>query len=361
METVLKVLARFDELGSAGLEVTTAMAAVAAADPLDVRDLARTMAELTLTPVRVSDPSTGVLLRCDVEGRVSYPDTPAAPRWISAPVLAGEPPALWLEKTGGPGIIEAVVLDSAAEILRTLRFSAPPSDTVNSHDDLAVLLTVEDPVALEGVLKRLSLTPETRCRAIARPGSRAQVHAVSPRTDRFDEAYRFTHRGSEDAPSRIGIGCLERADQLHRSWETAQTALAFAAEGTEEDPGPMVVQYDDLGLWAQLHTELPRHAERMPDLDLLETVVNGLPWAAVTLDALVTHSSVRLAAAALYTHHSTVQTRLTALEKKLGWNLNSPQGKARLSMALTARRYLRHPPESDRPRSIAPALTFAGD
>lgn len=337
------------------------MAAVAAADPPDIRDLARTMAQVTGSPVRITDPATGVLLRSDVKGRISYPETSPHPRWIGAPVLAGETQAMWIEQTGTPGIIEAVVLDSAAEILRTLRFSESVAGAPSSSDDLTVLLTVEEPVALEGVLKRLNLQPATQCRAIARPGGLAQIHAISPRAGRLDVAHRLTHRGAESGRSRIGVGTLERADQLHRSWATAQVALAFAAEGTGDDPGPTVVQYDELGLWAQIHGEIADRSEPLADLETLEAVINGAPWAAATLEALVTHSSLRLAAAALYTHHSTVQSRLAALEKKLAWNLNSPQGKMRLSMALTARRYLRHPPETARPRSLAPPLIFEGD
>jgi len=357
LEAVLRSLARFDEAGRTGLDAVAAMASVASADPVDLGDVVRAMATLSGCPARLVDPATGVTLGSDALGNVEHPDSRPHPLWIRASVLAGEEPALWIERIGPVSIVEAALLDAAAEILRSLRFSASGAPAT-SRDDVSLLLTVEDPNALRGSLGRLRLRSETRCRVIARPGSLAQIQVLSA-GPRVVDPTAAVARGADRAPeARVGIGTVERADGLIRSWETARVALAFAADGSEEDPGTNVVAYDELGIWAQLHGDVLRRGDELDDVVLLSKVVGGSRWAASTLTAVVTHSSLRLAASSLFTHHSTVQSRMAVLERALGWNLNSPQGRLRLSMALAARRYLSHPPESGLPRSMDPAVLF---
>jgi len=359
VEAVLRTLARFDEAGDVGLDALKTLAAVAASSPSDVRDITRVMAALSRCPARVIDPVSGVLTRSDPDGIISYPDDSAAhPGWISGCVLAGEGPAFWFERTGTPSVVEAVVLDSVATILSSMRFADSKSASI-PRDDLSLLLTIEDPVSLEGVLKRLKLKPETLCRAIARPGSIAQVEVIAPRGMTRGGFTAVTNEADRVLGGRVGIGSVQRADHLSRSWETAQVALAFAAEGTDDDPGPMVIDYAELGIWAQFHSDLLRRGSEFEDVQLLTKVIGSSPWAGPTLVAIVTHSSLRLAAAALFTHHSTVQSRTAVLEQKLaGWKLNSAQGRNRLAMALMARRYLLHPPTAGRPRSMTPPLIF---
>lgn len=333
------------------------MASIAATRGVGAKDVVRAVATLAACPARAVDPETGIVVRATADRELTFPTESPHPSWISASLIAGEPAAIWLEHTGTTSVVEAALLDSATEILRSLRFTGEESDQV-VRDDLAVLLTTDDADAIGVALARLRLTPETQCRAIARPGPVAQIQVVAQRGRLVDLSPDPEHRSGRNA-DRIGVGSVGRADQLASSWRSACIALAFAAEGTESDPGPTVVDYDSLGLWAQLHSELPRADGGLPDVARLSQVIGATPWAGPTLEAIVSHSSLRLAAGALFTHHSTVQSRLSVLEQRLGWDLNSPLGRIRLAMALAARRYVLHEPETGRPRSASPPVVYA--
>jgi len=58
---------------------------------------------------------------------------------------------------------------------------------------------------------------------------------------------------------------------------------------------------------------------------------------------VATSGSLRAAAAALPVHHSTLQDRIVAAERLLGWSIRVPEGQLRLQLALILRR-LRRPP-----------------
>lgn len=105
------------------------------------------------------------------------------------------------------------------------------------------------------------------------------------------------------------------------------------------------MRYQDLGLLVNLVSGM-RDLAQDPDILLLNQAISAAPWAAQTLDALVNHSSLRLASAALFTHHSTMQARVSKLEQTLPWALQTPAGKLRLHLAMSGRRYLMHPVES---------------
>jgi DNA-binding PucR family transcriptional regulator len=62
------------------------------------------------------------------------------------------------------------------------------------------------------------------------------------------------------------------------------------------------------------------------------------PWLLNTLTALSTTDSLRSAATALVVHHSSLQKRLTQIEKLIGWDVTTPAGKFRLQIALILRR-----------------------
>src|SRR4051794_24757485 len=61
-------------------------------------------------------------------------------------------------------------------------------------------------------------------------------------------------------------------------------ALAFAAEDTDRDPGPITVLADDLGLLSVLAAGLTREDQHLPDVQALERAATTAPWALRTLD-----------------------------------------------------------------------------
>ncbi len=120
--------------------------------------------------------------------------------------------------------------------------------------------------------------------------------------------------------------------------QAAQIAYRFTADGTETDPGPRVVRFDDLGGLAVLANAIGPATEPIPDVRTLERAASTAPWVLASLEAIAASASLRAAATALTVHHSTLQDRLVNAEQLLGWSVHDPQGRLRLQLALALRR-----------------------
>lgn len=320
----LEVIGRFDALieGRAGLEPILGAVAV-----------------LTHSAARLIAPAHGIDLRVDPDGNVERGAAPVDLRWLSAPLENGGPPAFWVERGGTYSLVDAMVLDRAAfaarEVLHRTRGSAVGS-AWGSTDDPAAVEVVLDPDAAERArlhaARLLRLPVDGRMRAVA-------VAGAPPRIDVVDRS-----RTTPDRRTRTGLGPAVPLLELPDSWAQARTALAFAAEGTEQDPGPRVVAADELGVLLPLAAGLDRNGPPMPDLRALESAAAAAPWVLATLVAFTSHASMRLAAAELFLHHSTLQSRITTIEHDLGWTVRDAQGRLRLQLALAVRRFLLHPP-----------------
>ena len=304
----IKVIAYFDRLveGRAGLEPIVRGAAV-----------------LTGCPARLVDDERGVRVRVDAEGVVDPDVGPPDPAWLSAPLHPGGPPALWLERTGPTGPVEAMVLERALSAARgaLARTRGPaPADDVAAVLDAAV-----DERSRLRAARRLGLGATAR--AVAVGDGRAKV--LTP---------------DQDVPvTRAGVGPTVPVVDLPSSWAAARTALRFAADGTEQDPGPSVVHADELGGLAVLAATTGPGSDPIPDVRDLERARSTAPWALATLVAVATTSSLRTAATTLVVHHSTLQDRLTHVEELLGWSVRDPAGKLRLQLAVALRRLHQHP------------------
>jgi hypothetical protein len=320
--SAVRVIARFDALieGRAGLE-----------------PILRAVAALTGSPARLVDAEHRIDLRADVGGQVRHGVAPIEPQWLSAPLAPGGPPALWLERGGTYTLVDAMVMDRAAfatrEVLHRTREATVPA----SHDPAAVEILLDAGASERARLhaaRILGLRAGGLVRAIAVAGNPGRIEVVG--TGRLIPEVR-------DAGSRTGIGPATTILELPDSWAQARTALAFAAEGTERDPGPSVVLAEELGALSLLAAGVDRAGPPVPDVRALEVAATAAPWVLTTLDAFCSHGSLRLAAAALFLHHSTLQDRITAIEHDLGWPVREPRGRLRLQLALAARRYLLHP------------------
>ncbi len=125
---------------------------------------------------------------------------------------------------------------------------------------------------------------------------------------------------------------------LPQSWTAAQVAFRFTAEGTEQDPGPRVVRFDELGGLAVLAAAVGPDTEPIPDVRALGRAGTTAPWVLASLEAIAASNSLRAAATALTVHHSTLQDRLAHAEHLLGWSVQDPHGRLRLQLALALRR-----------------------
>ncbi|MFK0289862.1 helix-turn-helix domain-containing protein [Streptomyces sp. NPDC090442] len=324
----IRVIRRFDELvaGRAGLEPILAAAA-----------------GLTGSPVRLIDARLRVALRADVDGRVARARGPADPRWPAAPLEPAGTPALWLEHLGPPSLLAGVVLDRAAfaarEVLHRTRGVSRMAPATFPDDPAAVEVLLDGDASEDDrrhAAGLLDLPEDARARAVAPADGAATVVTADKASRDNGAARRWKGIG------RVGFGPTVSLLDLPSSWAQARTALRFAAEGTDHDPGPSTVYADELGALVLLANGLDP-ASPPADVRALERAARSGPGVLRTLVEFTSHASLRLAAAALYLHHSTLTDRIAAIEHDLGFPVRDPQGRLRVQTALAVRRLLLHP------------------
>ncbi|MEV4630642.1 helix-turn-helix domain-containing protein [Micromonospora sp. NPDC049523] len=304
----LQVIAYFDSLveGRAGLQSIVRGAAVLAGCPARLDDDARRV-HIRMLPDGIAAPLPG----------------PADGSWPGQPVGTA---MLRLERAGEPGPVDAMVLEratgAAGAVLDRTRGRAP----------------ARDPAAVELVVDA-SAPADVRLQAARRLG--LPVHGTAYAVALASGECRLAAAGTPAPTTRAGIGPAVPLLDLPESHRAARTALRFAAEGTDEDPGETSVHFEELGALAVL-AAVP-HPAGVPDVRALEHAAGGASWVLTTLHAVASTSSLRAAATVLCLHHSTLQDRIGHAEHLLGWSVREPQGRLRLQLALTLRRLHRHP------------------
>jgi hypothetical protein len=132
----------------------------------------------------------------------------------------------------------------------------------------------------------------------------------------------------------VGVGSAQPPTALAGSWAQARRALALAAANS--DPGPLVVRYEDLGALALLSQIPMEDIHSLPDVIALRRLAE-MPHGAddvALLRAYCETDSLRLAAARVHKHHSTVQYRLRRIEGALDIALRDPLARLRVLLAL---------------------------
>jgi len=306
----VKVIAYFDQLveGRSGLEPIVRGAAV-----------------LSGCTARLVDDERHVRVRVDPEGHALDEFGPPEPEWLSAPLVPGGLPVLWLERPGPAAPVDAMVLERAISAARGVL------DRTRGRAS-------GDPALVEVVLDASAEEP-ARARAARRLGlpDTARVLALDGGSVRIEAAGAVPERG------RVGVGPLVPVLELPSSWDAARTALRFAADGTEQDPGPRVVRADELGGLAVLAESVGPGTKPVADVLALERARSAAPWVLGTLVTFASSPSLRTAATALVVHHSTLQDRIAHVEQLLGWSVRDPLGRLRLQLALALRRLHLHP------------------
>ncbi|WBB61604.1 helix-turn-helix domain-containing protein [Streptomyces sp. WMMC500] len=324
---------------------------------------------------------------------------------VSGPsgVVSGRRPvapagSVWLERDGGPGPLDELVLEWMA---LAAGMSPPPPAPPHVADPALVETVLSEREAVEDrvrALRLLGLGPERPLRVVAVAGGRdtdAGVAAVAllargvpgatvriaamdalaavlvqpaeeggagaaaelARDLSLAAAERVRARGrgpagagnggraapgagTEAAPvrecgARFGVGGEAPPVRAHLSWAQARTALRFAGAG---GAGETVVDHDALGPLALL-ADVP--AERLradPGVRALAELAarDGGGSAVAALDAFCRTGSLRRAAAELHLHHSSVAARLARAEEALGGRLREPDDRLRARLALYA-------------------------
>lgn len=308
----------------AALRVVTLFDALTA-NGSSIPDLLHAAASITNAPVRLSENDFGVNIRVTPAGVQSRPTSAPDPAWPSVSIAPDGPAALWLERIDPPTLVDRMTLDRAPIALREV-IRRTRRKQRSATDDITLLL---DAAASE----------DDRLRAARRLGLPigGPVRVILGAQPSIDRAV-----GAVESPSgRTGIGPTGTVLELPHSFRHARIARAFAAEGTDFDPGPRAVAADDLGSLALLVAALPADAPVPADVGALNRLTTH--GALVCLQALLEHNSIRTAAESLHLHHSTLQTRIAGIERELGWPVHTPSGRLRLHLALVLRRYLLHP------------------
>lgn len=300
----LKVIAYFDALidGHASIEVLLRGAAV-------------------LSGCAAGVAADGILLRVDDSGARS----PAARGdWPSR--AFGDGGLTWIERTGSQHANDEMILERLAIALGIAVDRTSP--TAASRRALQALLDpATAPDARLDATRMLHLTADARYRVIAAP---ARSSKATPSIVLLTEAgsVRVTVRSADDLGelNRAGVGIATTPEALPESWASSLVALRLTS------PREPVVHADDLG--AVLALADVASQREVPDVAALTSLFHSNPGAENLLDAIATTDSLRAAGVEVGLHHSTVQARAAQFSEDLGFDLRSPQGRVRLSLAL---------------------------
>ncbi|MEV4639233.1 helix-turn-helix domain-containing protein [Actinoplanes sp. NPDC049548] len=288
-----------------------------------LQPIVRGAAVLADCPARLVDEERRVRIRVTQAGHSVPDDDPPDPAWMSTTIGTA---TLWLERPGPPGTVDAMILERAAGAARAVldrtRGRTPAADPASV--ELLLDASAHADVRRQAA-RAIGLSPADEARAVA-----------------LEDGPRVVTAEPGALPGRAGIGPRVPVLDLPASWRAARTALRFAADGTDEDPGARIVHYDQLGALAVL-AEAADPAG-VADVQALHHAASAAPWMLVTLHRTAESVSLRAAATALRVHHSTLQDRITHAEHLLGWNVRSPHGRLRLQLALALRRLQRSRP-----------------
>lgn len=208
--------------------------------------------------------------------------------------------------------------------------------TENERDAIRQRKENERVAAARGHLRRREWVGRLPCGREGAAGAHDRPQTVSPRGHA---------EAAVPAPLRTHPSVqTDASEAIRRSKAAWCTSLCHGSGRRRRDsrssllPLPPVCSLGALALPAEAVGP-----DTQPILDPLavERAVAEAPWAAATLHAVVSATSLRSAAAELTVHHSTLQERLGQTEHLLGWEVHAPRGRLRLHLALAVRRLRR--------------------
>ncbi len=251
---------------------------------------------------------------------------------------------MWLERGGPPGPLDELLLDRLAIAVASVVERYGPARTTMADPALVelVISADSDEAARARALRLLGFAPDLVVRVVAvrspLPLDRiAQLDLPGP--PREGGAARRGGCAPGRRPStRRGSppGCMRASAPPGAPARRGGRPESRCVSPPQHEP---VIGYDDLGALALL-AEIPR---RPPATTPTWRRSPGWPAARKTwrtLQAYCATGSLRRAADLLHLHHSSVARRVELLGGVLGIDLNEPQGRTRVKIALTVRRLL---------------------
>lgn len=282
----------------------------------------------------------GCAAGCDAQGTVVWvsaagevvrdggvPD-PAEPShvWPSHPV--GHDGLVWIERSGSAHANDEMILERLAFGVAIALDRSPAGAARRA---LETVIDATTPVAGRlDAARRLGLDAALLYRAVAAPQSSASGSPSVVVTTEFGPVRVGVQAADATlAAGPLGAGLARRPDALDESWESALVALRLT------DDREAVVRADELGILLSL-----ARADSADNADLaaLRALLDAHPPALAVLESLAVSESVRAVAVELGFHHSTVQAHVAYYGEALGFDLRTPRGRVRLSLALSALR-----------------------
>ncbi|GHE79324.1 hypothetical protein GCM10017786_06450 [Amycolatopsis deserti] len=290
--------------------------------------LLRAAAALAECRVGLEDPERGLRLGVDAAGR-PIADLDAGSR--ARQIRHYEEITVWLDRDGPPWVLDHLILERFARSLHAVKKTRETSPVA------AATRIACDPDAApadrENALRRLGLGATVTVVATHAADSRGMPPGLV--LDRHRIHLFPASTASRLIPDDIaaGIDTCEAAE-VHRGCEHARTALRIAVDLTSGRPAH--VHYQQLGSVATIVESVDADtAARAPDVRRLRELQEQRPWVVATLEAVLSHTSVREVARLQHLHHSTMRQRIDWLERRLGYNPLSSAGYARASTTLT--------------------------
>jgi len=157
------------------------------------------------------------------------------------------------------------------------------------------------------------------------PGSSAVVHTAVGAIRAFIRPSMAT--ALQD--TRAGVGLATLPQELDRSWQTALLALRITS------PHRPIHNADDLGSLIVLAERASEATHEPADVTALNRLIAEQPKAWRILEAIAESGSLRAVASQLNLHHSSIQNRASEFTSALGFDIRTPSGRVRLTLALT--------------------------
>ncbi|AMM18970.1 hypothetical protein AX769_00975 [Frondihabitans sp. PAMC 28766] len=267
----------------------------------------------------------------------------------------------WLERPGGPGDLDDFILERMAITVASV------VERRTSPRDLDYAAGFADPALAQlFVNERASETDRSRAARLLGLEHSSQVQLVAMQVDpevpddleRVSEPLRvswrrkvFVARMSRDVgilivatrepvdwsgvelQRRACSGPVVEAADAPQSWREARDGLRFAGLGAA---WPSMLPSESVGSLRLFVSLDPETVRRHPDFQKLTKMHSqtGGDESIMILDFFLHAESLRSAARDARFHHSSVQNRLTRIERELGFDLKTGTGRQRASSAL---------------------------
>lgn len=276
-----------------------------------------------------------ISIRIDATGAATQaPLPPNHPEWPLHYLNDGSGAVAWIERPGGPLLLDAMLLERLAVGVRLTLDRISP---LGMNDAAAMeLLVVESatPDAKRKALRRMHLNEDSAVR-IAVTTVEDTISGIE-RTAAIDtafgraQAHIVLDNDALDKTQRVGVGSPVRATDIGLSWEQAIFAWRLTS------------RLHPLLHWHQVASLAPvvsasDNGVTAADVEAIEHLARD-PWVIDTLEALASTDSARQAASLLGLHHSTVQARQAQLEAALGYKASEYLGRTRIMLALAGYR-----------------------